>query len=147
MPPKRTPPKAKTPKEKIPKGGKPRLVAPVIRSRDSSADSIHSVPAGIVNPVLPPVIPVPAGVSPDFMAYIQMQERIRQEEKVVMERQRKEDLECSELDRHAQQKAHEVQIQMLQDQLRAMSTRTESNGPKSSSKMPSFDLVKYKETF
>ena len=38
------------------------------------------------------------------------------------------------------------QIQMLQEQLMLMSARNES-GPKSSSKMPLFDLVKDKETF
>ena len=55
------------------------------------------------------------------------------------------DIERAELDRHAQQKAHEVQIQMLQDQLAAMAAGT--GGPKSSSKMPMFDLVKDKDTF
>ena len=54
--------------------------------------------------------------------YIQMQERIRAEEKAVMERQRKDDIEKAELERHAQQKAHETQIQMLQDQLAAMAS-------------------------
>ena len=69
------------------------------------------------------------------MAYMQMQERMR-----------KEDQERSDFERHAQQKAHEIQIQMLQEQLMAMSARSES-GPKSSSKMPLFDLVKDKDSF
>jgi hypothetical protein len=64
-----------------------------------------------------------------------------------MERQRKEDIERAELDRHAQQKAHESQMQMLQDQLTAMASTSRSGGPKSSSKMPMFDLVKDKDTF
>ena len=64
-----------------------------------------------------------------------------------MERQRKEDIERAELDRHAQQKAHESQMQMLQDQLTAMASASRSGGPKSSSKMPMFDLVKDKDTF
>ena len=72
---------------------------------------------------------------------------VRAEEKANMERQRKEDQERADFDKHAQQKAHEVQIQMLQEQLIAMSARNESGGPKSSSKMPMFDLVKDKETF
>ena len=74
-------------------------------------------------------------------------ERLRAEEKADVERQRKEDQERVDFDRHAQQKAHEVQIQMLQEQLMAMAARNESGGPKSSSKMPMFDLVKDKDTF
>ena len=71
MPPKRTPPKGKP---KTP--SKPRLVAPDIRSRDSSVDSGADGAAGsstsaatIPAVVVPPI----AGVSPEFMAYIQMQ--------------------------------------------------------------------------
>ena len=162
MPPKRTP-EPKRPKEKTPKSkGKPRIIKPpVIRSRDSSVDSVDHDDAGTsettsatTNPIIPPIV----GMSPDFMAYIQLQERIRAEEKLTMEklraeekavaeRQRKEDLERADFDKHAQQKAHEVQIQMLQEQLMAMAARNESSGPKSSSKMPMFDLVKDKDTF
>ena len=72
MPPKRTPTKAKTPKEKTPKGSKPRLITPIVHSRDSSADSSPDV-AGIVNPVVP-IVPTIPGISTEFMAYIQMQE-------------------------------------------------------------------------
>ena len=149
MPPKRTP-DAKRPKDKTPKSkGKPRVIKPpVLRSRDSSVEPGDDADTSTsATTIPPPVIPPIMGVSPDFMAYIQMQERIRTEEKATMERQRKEDIERAELDRHAQQKAHEVQIQMLQDQLAAMAARNESGGPKSSSKMPMFDLVKDKETF
>ena len=89
--------------------------------------------------VTPPIV----GVSPDFMAYIQMQERIRQEEKVVMERQRKEDVERALQEQHHQQKAYEIQLQLLHDQIAAMAA---TNG-KSSSKMPTFDMAKDKDTF
>jgi hypothetical protein len=67
MPPKRTPTKAKTPK-----GSKPRLITPIVHSRDSSADSSPDV-AGIVNTVVP-IVPAIPGISPEFMAYIQMQD-------------------------------------------------------------------------
>ncbi len=162
MPPKRTPNK-----EKTPKGGKSRLIAPVIRSRESSVDSNPGT-AGTVNPVFP----VPAGISPDFLAFMQMQERARAEERkeraeekieaarlraeekeeaaqlrAILESQRKDDLERAEIERFAMNKAHETQIKMLQDQLAAMSGVSGSSGPKSSSKMPMFDLVKDKETF
>ena len=89
MPPKRTPPKGKSPKNKTPKS-KPKIVKPpVIRSRDSSVDSVADA-AATDNPILPPVvIPAVPGISPDFMAFIQMQERLRMEERAIMERQRK----------------------------------------------------------
>ena len=156
MPPKRTPTK-KTPKSKTPKS-KPRIIKPpVFRSRDPSVepgDGDADASAATSPAAVPPIV----GVSPDFMAYIQLQERIRAEEKLTMEklraeekadmeRQRREDQERADFDKHAQQKAHEVQIQMLQEQLMAMAARNESGGPKSSSKMPMFDLVKDKETF
>ena len=128
MPPKRTPvksTKAATPTSKK-KDKTSRVIVPEVRACDNSADSsasVHSVPAGAAT------IPAVTGVSPDFMAFIQMQERIRQEERVIMERQRKEDLERAEQERHHQQKAHEQQIQLLQAQLAAIA-RPESNGPK-----------------
>ena len=64
MPPKRTPPKGKTPKDKTPKSkGKPRVIKPpVIRSRDSSVDSVgdgadDTVTSAATNPavVIPPI--------------------------------------------------------------------------------------------
>ena len=80
--------------------------------------------------------------------------RLRAEEKeeaaqlrAILESQRKDDLERAEIERFAMNKAHETQIKMLQDQLAAMSGVSGSSGPKSSSKMPMFDLGKDKETF
>ena len=87
MPPKRTPTKVVTPKTK--KDKTPRAILPgvVARARDSSVESTASVTA----PLVPP------GISPDFMAYIQMQDRLRAEEKkeaaelqAILEAQRKE---------------------------------------------------------
>ena len=104
MPPKRTPPKGKSPKNKTPKS-KPKIIKPpIIRSRDSSVDSSGDGDASTSAATNPIVTPAIVGVSPDFMAYIQMQERIRAEEKATMEIQRREDIERAELDRHAQQK-------------------------------------------
>ena len=154
MPPKRTPTKVKTPKAKTPgEKSKTRLITPAVHSRDSSAASTHSVPGSV--PVLPVV--VPPGLSPEFLAFMQMQERLRREERAeeraeaekiraVLENQRKDDLERAEAERFAQNKAHETQIKMLQEQLAAMAGMS-SSGTKSSSKMPVFDLVKDKETF
>ena len=60
------------------------------------------------------------GISPDLLAYMQQQEQIRKEERqerleerAYLERMRKEDLDRAEHERHAQQKAHELQIQQL----------------------------------
>ena len=154
MPPKRTPTKVKTPKAKTPgEKSKTRLITPAVHSRDSSAASTHSVPGSV--PVLPVV--VPPGLSPEFLAFMQMQERLRREERAeeraeaekiraVLENQRKDDLERAEAERFAQNKPNETQIKMLQEQLAAMAGMSGS-GPKSSSKMPVFDLVKDKETF
>ena len=147
MPPKRTPPKGKTPKDKTPKS-KPRLVAPDIRSRDSSADSSGDGTADTSATTshavrTPPIV----GVSPDFMAFMQMQERLRREEREIMERHRKEDLERADVERHHQQKFHEAQMQLLQDQLAAMSSRSSDSSNKSTSKLPMFDMVKDKDTF
>ena len=66
MPPKRTPVKGAkdaTPKSK--KDKTPRVIMPEVRVRDSSIESTASVTA----PSVPP------GISPDFLAYIQMQVR------------------------------------------------------------------------
>ena len=115
MPPKRTP-EPKRPKDKTPKSkGKPRVIKPpVLRSRDSSVDSVDHDDASTSGTTsaatIPVIIPPIVGVSPDFMAYIQMQERIRAEEKATMEalraeekadmeRQRKEDLERADFDK------------------------------------------------
>ena len=142
MPPKPTPvKKAKdgaTPKSKK----KSKVIVPEVRSRDSSADSITET-IGTVPVVPPPVIP---GISPEFMALMQMQEQIRKAKMAVMEKHRKEDLEGADLERHHQQKAHEAQMQLLQVQLEAMSHRAESS-VKSSSKMPIFDMVKVEVVF
>ena len=69
---------------------------------------------------------VPAGISPDFLMYMQMQEKkearaeqIRLEDLARMEAARKEDRDRAEQNRYAQQKAHEAQIQMLTQQLAA----------------------------
>ena len=147
----KTPAKDKTPKEKRTKS-KTRVIVADIRSRDSSADSSASA-AATVNPVLP-VVPVPAGISPDFLLFMQMQERLRAEERkeaadlrAVLEAQRKDDLERAEQERYAMNKAHENQLKFLQDQLAVMSSMSGASGPKTSSKMPSFDLVKDKENF
>ena len=142
MPPKRTPVKGAkdaTPKSK--KDKTPRVIVPevVARTRDSSVES--TAPSA------------PTGISPDFLAYIQMQDRLRAEEKkeaaelrAILEAQRKEDIERAEAERYAMNKAHENQLKLLQDQLAAMA-KPDNSGPKSSSKMPTFDLVKDKETF
>ena len=139
MPTKRSPVKGTKGTPKTKKVKTPRAIVPGIRSRDSSAGSSHSVPK------TPPIVPPIAGISPDFMAFMQMQERMRMEERAIMERQRKEDKELAEQERFHQQKAHEAQMQLLQAQLEAMSNRSESNN-KSSSKMPIFDMVKAKDT-
>ena len=69
---------------------------------------------------------VPAGISPDFLMYMQMQEKkearaeqLRLEDLARMEAARKEDRDRAEQNRYAQQKAHEAQIQMLTQQLAA----------------------------
>ena len=92
---------------------------------------------------------VPAGISPDFLMYMQMQEKkearaeqIRLEDLARMEAARKEDRDRAEQNRYAQQKAHEAQIQMLTQQLAAAKVSS-----KSTSKMPLFDLEKDQETF
>ena len=139
MPPKRTPVKnakdAATPKSKKGDKSKSRVIVPEVRSRDSSADSSHSVPAGL------PVIPMPAGISPEFFAYMQMQERLRLDERkeaekiradekaeaaqlrAILENQRKNDLERAEVERFAMNKAHETQLKLLQHQLSNMSSK------------------------
>ena len=76
-----------------------------------------------------------------------MQERMRMEERAIIERQRKEDREQAEQERHHQQKAHEAQMQMLQAQLEAMSTRSSDSNSKSTSKLPMFDMVNDKDAF
>ena len=113
MPPKRTPTKVKTPKPKT-----PRVIIPEVRARDSSADSAATIPTDI---------------SPEFLAFMQMQERVRKEEReeaarlraeekeeaaqlrAILESQRKDDLERAEIERFAMNKAHETQLKMLQD--------------------------------
>ena len=79
MPPKRTPTKVITPKSK--KDKTPRVVMPEVRVRDSSVESTASVTAPSM----------PAGISPEFLAYIQMQDRIRAEEKQEANRLRAEE--------------------------------------------------------
>ena len=153
MPPKRTPTKVITPKSK--KDKTPKVIMPEVRVRDSSVESTASNTAPSM----------PAGISPDFLAYIQMQDRIRAEEKqeanrlraeekqeaaelrAILEAQRKDDLERAEAERYAMNKAHENQLKLLQDQLEKMSSGTGVNGPKSSSKMPTFCVIKDKSTF
>ena len=142
MPPKRTP--VKGTKDTTPKTTKvktPRVIVPevVARPRDSSTGSTTSTHSVVTPPM--------AGISPDFMAFIQMQERMRMEERAIMERQRKEDLERADLKRHHQQKAHEAQMQLLQAQIAAMSSSSSKSNSKSTSKLPMFDMVKDKDTF
>ena len=92
---------------------------------------------------------VPAGISPDFLMYMQMQEKkearaeqIRLEDLARMEDVRREDRDRAEHDRKAQQKMYEQQLKVLTQQLTA--TKAAS---KSSSKMPLFDLEKDQENF
>ena len=75
MPPKRTPPRARTPKVKTPK-------MPEVRTRDSSVDTDGAGTSAIINP---------AGLSPEFMAFMQMQEKLRAEERAEAERIRAEE--------------------------------------------------------
>ena len=108
--------------------------------------------------------PVAIGISPDLLAYMQKQDQERKEERQwqeqlrkderqdrMEERQhaekvRKEDLDNLARERDAQFKVHEVQIQLLKDQL-AKSTMNNSGNSKSSVKMPLFDLEKDQENF
>ena len=149
MPPKRTPTKA----------AKSTLAADAAagttRSRSTSRETS------------PPIIP---GLSPEFLAFMQQQakdrrddierqdrnraedmakmETIRSKEKATMEAQRKHDLEIMERDRHAQQKAHEHQINLLQEQMKAMSSASKIESSKSpTTKMPQFDLENDKDTY
>ena len=75
MPPKRTPPRARTPKVKTPK-------MPEVRTRDSSVDA-DVAGASIAT--------IPAGLSPEFLAFMQMQEKLRAEERADAERLRAEE--------------------------------------------------------
>ena len=63
---------------------------------------------------------IPAGISPDFLMYMQMQEKkearaekIRLEDLARMEEARKEDRDRAKQERHNQQKVHEQQINLL----------------------------------
>ena len=50
-------------------------------------------------------------------------ERIRSEERNLAEQLRKEDLQRMEQERHAQQKAHEIQLELLKTQMAAMAVQ------------------------
>ena len=73
MPPKRTPPRARTPKVKTPK-------MPEVRTRDSSVEDETTS-----------VATIPAGLSPEFLAFMQMQEKLRAEERADADRLRAEE--------------------------------------------------------
>ena len=98
---------------------------------------------------------VTTGISKDLLAYMKMQEKIRKEEAVRQDKIRQEerayadmlrrdDLERMENERHQLQKAHELQIKMLTEQ---MSKQHDSSSSKSQAKMPMFDLDKDSESF
>ena len=95
----------------------------------------------------------PTGIDPGLLAYMQQQERIRQEERqeraeerAYMERNRKDDKELAEQERHAQNRSHQLQLEMLQKQLDLANNHSHTHS-RSSSKMPMFDVDKDQETF
>ena len=98
---------------------------------------------------------VEQGISKDLLAYMRMQDKIRkeevirqdkirQEERAYADMLRRDDMERLENERHQVQKAHELQIRLLTEQLAKSS---ESSSSKSNAKMPSFDLEKDADTF
>ena len=91
---------------------------------------------------------VEVGISKDLLAYMRMQEKIRKEEMIRQDKLRQEerayadmlrrdDLERLENERHQVQKAHELQIRLLTEQL---AKNAEQSYGKSSAKVPMFDL-------
>ena len=95
------------------------------------------------------------GISKDLLAYMKMQEKIRkeemirqdkirQEERAYADMLRRDDLERMETERHQVQKAHDLQIRMLTEQL---AKNSEQSSGKSAAKMPIFDLENDADTF